>query len=65
MTKLANISKTLLNVQYFAIESFVVSLESAANFFLPKLQGFGNFVWSLEMTLTWELFCLLFFFGAV
>ena len=41
--------------QCFAIGSFVVFLESVANFFLPKHQVFGNFVWSLGPTLTHAL----------
>ena len=36
MTKVANIFKHLQNVQCLAIESFVVFLESVANFFLPN-----------------------------
>ena len=34
----------LPNVQCFAVETFVVFLESVANVFLPKQQVFGIFV---------------------
>ena len=44
-------SKNLPDTQCFALESFVVFLESVANFFSPKQQVFGKFVWSLEKTL--------------
>ena len=43
MRKLPNTSKNLLNVQCFALESFVVFLESVANVFFAKIASFGKF----------------------
>ena len=53
MTKLDKISKNLPNkCAVFRDRKFVVFLESVAIFFLLKSKVFGNFVCSLEMTLT-------------
>ena len=66
MRKFAKYCQKLAKYKVFRDKGFVVLLEIVAIFFLPKMQVFGNFVWSLKTKLIkhtrWEyVFVCLFY----